>query len=137
MKLFPTPEMQPCSRAKALIAAIPCSGVSYCSRGGSGRIWRLGIATWRLGIASWRLGTVFWRLGIVGGDSGIASGSESDGESGCEEAIVKSNEMREKWVEKWEVRRCKQQLFWISYWVLQWYGSDLFLLAIYIVIGGT
>jgi hypothetical protein len=74
--------------------------VSYCSRGGSGRIWRLGIASWRLGtvfwrlgIASWRLGTVFWRLGSVGGDSGIASGSESDGESGCEEAIVKSNEM--------------------------------------------
>jgi hypothetical protein len=34
---------------------------------------------------------------------GIASGSESDGELGCEEAIVKESEMREKWVVKWEV----------------------------------
>jgi hypothetical protein len=52
----------------------------------------------RLGVASWRLGSALWRLGSVGGDSGIASGSESDGESGCEEAIVKESEMREKWV---------------------------------------
>jgi hypothetical protein len=36
----------------------------------------------------------------VGGDSGIASGSESDGESGCEEAIVKESETRKKWVVK-------------------------------------
>jgi hypothetical protein len=50
-----------------------------------------------------RLGVASWRHSSVGGDSGIASGPESDGESGCEEAIVKGSEMREKWVVKWEV----------------------------------
>jgi hypothetical protein len=34
--------------------------------------------------------------------TGIASGLESDSESGCKEAIVKSSETREEWVAKRE-----------------------------------